>query len=201
MRGRSIVVICLVGLALLGALWLKSAVEEPEPTMTDVALLASKPMSTAPERAVRVKVDGIGFPDWTRWGWKATGGREDTFEDARTAAVRYEKGKESIVVVVVSGTGDVNSQQAVMARQRTPPSGKVELTAGGVGYGGIGDRPDPAGGEGYLCGNPRDCELVPGHVSLKRKVSGHTVALISRPSTEAAEDEMYDMAVRGFAAP
>lgn len=201
MRGRLIAVICVPGVLGLGAaavVGLGDAVQSGRaPDMAQVVDVAKRPMTTAPAVARAVELDGVTFPDWTRWGWTATGGRTDRFEERRTAAVMYEKGKQKIAYVIVSGIDGVNSLQPTRSVQRTPPRGKIALMLGGSGGG---SRPsqlaEPAGAPFYLCGDPDACELSPAHLSVKRKVRGHTVALIGWPVSDELYGALQDMAVR-----
>ncbi|MDO9356200.1 MAG: hypothetical protein Q7T55_21050, partial [Solirubrobacteraceae bacterium] len=134
-------------------------------------------------------------------GWTASGGRSDTFPKRRTEAVLYAKGEERIAVVIVGGSANVDSLQPTISLQRTPSSGKVELQLGGTSLRIDGKIAGPAEAPDYLCGNAEACELSPAHVSVKRKVDGHTVALIGWPVSAELATEIQDMAVRGFAAP
>jgi hypothetical protein len=201
-RGGSFGILAVVAVLTLVALGGRSFLGRAEaPDMAQIAKLAKQPMTTAPGPALAARVDGVGFPDWSRWGWKAVGGRSDRFPKRRTEAVLYAKGKERIAVVIVGGTANVDSLQPTIAIQRTPPSGKVELQMGGTSLRIDGKIAGPAESPDYLCGEPKACDLSPAHVSVKRRVDGHPVALIGWPTSAALAEEIQDMAVRGFAAP
>jgi hypothetical protein len=116
------------------------------------------------------KVDGLGFPDWRRYGWNARGGRLDRLEDDREAAtVFYARGAESISYTIVSGTGNVDDETITVSRQLQVPGGKVEIALAQTGD----------------------------YATLKRKRQGRTILMTGASPNDQLLRAMRRLAVRG----
>ena len=81
------------------------------PSLAQAAALSSLP-ATAPAPApqadepmlLQLSVDGVPFPTFSQaFGWQATGAREDSLAERRTATVFYEQGGRQIAYTIVSG--------------------------------------------------------------------------------------------------
>ena len=178
-----------------------------DPTMPDVVRIAQKEIEFPAAQVQQRTVDGIRFPDWSRWGWEAVGGRSDMLEDEREAAtMRYRRGRKTITFTVVAGTGQVEDAQPVRLVYRNPPLGKTELTLGGVGSGFKPSTQDPvtrATGAGWPAGL-YDCESSsgcdpgpgPGALTVKRTIKGRTIVLTGWTPSDPLLDEMQDLALR-----
>ena len=115
-------------------------------------------------------IDGLGFPDWRRYGWNARGGRLDQLEDDREAAtVFYGRGAESISYTIVSGTGNVDDETATVSRQLAVPGGKVEIALAQTGD----------------------------YATLKRKREGRTILMTGASPNDQLVRTMRRLAVRG----
>lgn len=178
-----------------------------DPTMPDVVRIAQKEIEFPAAQVQQRTVDGIGFPDWSRWGWKAIGGRSDVLADEREAAtMRYRRGRQTITFTVVAGTGHVEDAQPVRGVYRNPPLGKTELTLGGVGSGFKPSLRDPATRATwagwpaglYDCESSSDCDPGPGPgaLTVKRKIKGRTIVLTGWTPSDPLLDEMQDLALR-----
>jgi len=83
------------------------------PTIADAARLATQaPSAPAPRRAgtegtrLALRVDGISFPDLTRFaGWNAVGARRARIDGRDAKVVYYRKGERKLGYVIVSGAG------------------------------------------------------------------------------------------------
>jgi hypothetical protein len=100
-----------------------------EPTVADAAGLALQtPTGPAPARLdgsrtqLAAEVDGVQFPDFRRYGWKADGVRHDTVDGRNATVVYYRKDGRRIAYVIVSGAG------------LAPPSGAGGAVRRGVEY-------------------------------------------------------------------
>lgn len=100
-----------------------------EPTVADAAGLAVRPPTgPAPARQVGSRtqlaadVEGVQFPDFRRYGWRADGVRRDTIDGRDATVVYYRKDGRRIAYVIVSGSG------------LPPPSGAGGMVRRGVEY-------------------------------------------------------------------
>lgn len=139
------------------------------PNMPQLVEVAGRDMPLSAAVASTSEIDGVGFPDWSRWGWHIAGGRTDVFgqrfkADRKTGTAVYRKGKQRIAYTVVEGTENVDDEEPTREVQRTPPEGETVLTLGGA--------------------------------TVKRKVRGRTVVLSGSPVSARLFDEMQDMALR-----
>ncbi len=115
-------------------------------------------------------IDGLGFPDWRKYGWNARGGRLDQLEDDREAAtVFYARGAESISYTIVSGTGNVDDETVTVSRQLQVPGGKVEIALAQTGD----------------------------YATLKRKRKGRTILMTGASPNDQLLRTMRRLAVRG----
>lgn len=74
------------------------------PTLPDVARAARDEAEVAGIRALDLRVDGLGFPDWRARAWHVVGGRHDELADARPAAtVAYRNGDRTITYTIIGG--------------------------------------------------------------------------------------------------
>lgn len=185
-------VICLVvGLALAARLAIDDFVGQP--TLSEVAIRAQQEPDIPAAEAVAREVEGVGFPDWTRWGWEPVGGRSDDLADdgRRMETVVYRKGKRRIAYSIVSGTGDVNSDLGMRSVTRTPPEGKVGLDVSGLTV----DSTIEVDGARGQCDGP--CRLYSGSVNIvKRTIDDHRVILTAGPASDELSQEAQDMALR-----
>jgi hypothetical protein len=141
------------------------------PNVAAVVDAARGPATEGPELAVTRSVDGLEFPDWRRWSWRAVGGRRDVLEDDREAATTiYRHGKQTITYSIVSGTGNVDADEYFgFTRQVTTPGGKVELVESGG----------------------------PNVMILRRMRGGRTIILTGVPPGKRLARTMRRLAVRG----
>jgi anti-sigma factor RsiW len=100
-----------------------------EPTVADAAGLAVRPPTgPAPARLdgsrtqLAANVEGVQFPDFRRYGWRADGVRRDTIDGRDATVVYYRKDGRRIAYVIVSGSG------------LPPPSGAGGTMRRGVEY-------------------------------------------------------------------
>lgn len=165
-----------------------------DPKVSEVATFAQQDPDTPPALAVALIEDGIGFPNWTRWGWTPVGGRTDPLEDdgRRAVTLLYRKGDDRIAYSIVSGTEDVNSDQGGRSVIRTPPEGKVGLDLSAVD-----ERFSvETGDRGGRCGDG-PCRIYSGSaVTIKRKINGRSVILTAWPVSDELSREAQDMALR-----
>jgi anti-sigma factor RsiW len=83
-----------------------------EPTVAEAAGLGLRPPTgPAPARfddsrtQLAADVEGVRFPDFRRYGWRADGVRRDTVDGRDATVVYYRKGERRIAYVIVSGSG------------------------------------------------------------------------------------------------
>lgn len=161
---------------------------EDDLTVREVATLAQQDSTIRAAAATERTVDGIGFPDWSRWGWKATGGRADhPGRDVKT--VFYEKGGKAIRYSIVAGTSPVNWDFNGRPIYRSPPEGKVELLPGWVDQTSTIEIPGDCG-DGPCVASSGAARTV------TRKINDRTVVLTVTPPTDAVSQEAQDMALR-----
>jgi len=82
------------------------------PTVADAARLATKPPTApAPARAgtsrtrLAIGVEGVAFPDFTRYGWQAIGVRRGQIDGRAATVVVYGKDGRRLAYVIVGGEG------------------------------------------------------------------------------------------------
>lgn len=186
-RGVFIALGLVVLLVLAGATYAFEAAitDRGTPTVDDVREIALGPMPDAPKVAKVRKIDGVGFPDWSRWGWKSTGGRVDPLgDDRQTATLVYRKGSDRIAYTIVAGTGNVDELRPAREVKRQPAGKPVFLTLVGA----AAFSPDKWGG-----GQSDEDRAA---IQLKRKRKGRTVVLTAWPTSTRLWKAFQDMAVR-----
>lgn len=172
---RRTLAVMAVAVAVLG-LWVRDEMSRPE--MRQVVASAWSPMPLSATQATARTVDGIVFPDWSRWGWQPTGGRADTLSDHRTAATtRYERGDEVVTFTIVSGTDNVDDGQIWPFPAFAERDGeKVELGESRASF----SLPTTSGTV----------------VTVKRHVRDRTVVLTGSPATQGVMNQLDRLALR-----
>jgi hypothetical protein len=186
-RRRTQLAVVAIVVALLAAGGMAIRDEFSRPSMIEVAQATLRPPTIAATDAARRSVDGIRFPNWTRWGWTATGGRVDRVEDGRTiSTTTYAKGSERIAVSIVSGTGWVDDDAmwgTSTAVLRGAHQVEVREWTGAVTPS---ERPAPT------AGGPSTTDVA----VLRRQVQGHTMVLTGTPAGPALTLDMRRLALR-----
>lgn len=192
-RGNKVVAAAAVlGVIAAGGLAVALAWTAEDTKVSEVAAFAQQDVTIPAEKAVARTVDGVGFPDWSRWGWKPVGGRDDESSTGRDiGTVVYRKGDDTIAYSVVSGTDWVNGDLGGRTVTRNPPEGKTELVVSQVDDRVVVPLPDDA------CANGSRCAYHSGYATtVQRKVDERTVVLTAWPISEALWGEAQDLALR-----
>lgn len=194
-RGSKVVVVAAVtGLIAAGgiAIAVADAFDSTDTSVSEVAVLAQQEPTIPAGTAFGRTVDGVGFPNWTRWGWKPVGGRTDRSADDRVVAtVVYRKGDDKIAYSIVEGTEWVSDDFGGRWVKRTPPEGTVEFNVSGVDASIALDLPEDQ------CAGGSQCTLNSGvATTVHRKINERNVILTAWPYTEKLADEVQDMALR-----
>ena len=118
----------------VGVLGVLAYDEFRRPDVPTVVQAARSPAVDDPRTAMARTVDGLGFPDWRRYSWTPVGGRRDRLEDDREAAtVLYRNGARTITYTIISGTGNVDDEDAGMNWVQVFTGGrKIGLVQGAV---------------------------------------------------------------------
>ena len=144
--------------------------ETQRPSVPQLVSLVREGIRDDARVAAARTIDGLGFPDWRKYGWNARGGRLDQLEDDREAAtVFYARGAESISYTIVSGTGNVDDETVTVSRQLRVPGGKVEIALAQTGD----------------------------YATLKRKREGRTILMTGASPNDPLLRTMRRLAVRG----
>jgi hypothetical protein len=161
--------LCLA-IGLVAFLLIRDGIDRP--SVPEVVGLARGPQDDDVTLATGRTIDGLGFPDWRRYGCDAEGGRLDRLEDDREAAtVSYRCGAEQITYTIVSGTGNVDDETITVTRQlAVPGGGKLEVV------------------------QAQSNE----HPTLKLKRAGRTIIIAGVSPNDALARKMRRLAVRGL---
>jgi hypothetical protein len=97
-------------------LWVYRQLESPGATVPKVAQAAAglperaapKPVKGQPG-VLAAEVDGLAFPDLTRFGWRPLGARHDVIEGREAVTVSYLHDFRQLRYTIVSGTGPVDN--------------------------------------------------------------------------------------------
>jgi len=166
--GRLLALVLCLAVGVAAYVLIRGAVDRP--SVPDLVKIAREEMVDDARTATARKVDGLGFPDWRRYGWNARSGRLDRLEDDREAAtVLYRRGGDEVTYTIVSGTGNVDDESVTLTRQISTPRGKVEIVQAGT------DRVS----------------------TLKRKRDGRTILMTGAPPSDRLARTMRRLSVRG----
>lgn len=189
---KAVVAAAVVGVVAAGGLAVALAWTAEDTKVSEVATFAQQDVTIAADKAVTRTVDGVGFPDWSRWGWKPVGGRADESSTGRDiGTVVYRKGDDTIAYSVISGTKWVNGDLGGRIVYRSPPEGKTELVLSSVDDSVVIPLPDDE------CANGSGCTSYSRTATtVTRHVDDRTVVLTAWPVSEALTTEAQDMALR-----
>ena len=78
-----------------------------------------------------VEVDGLAFPDWQQFGWRATRVHRDSVEGRKTTTVTYRRGRHHLTYTVVSGDDHVDYGVSTLTVLRERGRIEIHFIAGG----------------------------------------------------------------------
>ncbi len=176
-----------IAIAVVGAIALSGINPfDDDPTVPDIAVLGAKaasqpapePLAGAPG-VLDAGVEGINAPDLARFGWRATGTREDRVGDRDVVTVSYTRGKQRLTYSVVSGEDHVDYGVPTVAAMRGPRGRKRELNF--------------ISGGPYLHGSEQ--EPAPSAITVTFKRRSRTVVLTTRRVSEREAKRLVRLAL------
>ena len=142
MSGRTI----LIGLAVLAVAGAAYLGLRPDATVPEVAAAATKsttgpaPRPAAPG-TLDLEVDGLAFPDFSEFGWRAEGVRHDEIDGRDATTVSYRRDRTRLTYTVVAGEDHVNYEVPTVSGMRDGV--EINWFQGGVYPQGAEQRPEP----------------------------------------------------------